>query len=179
MLARSWIWWPDIEFVSSCFVCQRTQNKVKDWQNITWPSTSYPFEGIHVDLFQFQNTDFFNYGGWFFHMDWRPNIVKNNNYFGFCHALVSDNGPQFRIEEFEVFLRCNGINQMFSPAYHPPSNDLAERGIQTVKRSLKSYFYQTKWKRYLCKIWFSIFYLIIVRPQQPSLVFPKRVSFSL
>lgn len=67
--------------------------------------------------------------------------------FGFCHALVSDNGPQFRSEEFEVFLRCNGINQMFSPAYH---NGLAERGVRTVKLKI-----------YLCKIWFSIFYLNI------------------
>lgn len=58
--------------------------------------------------------------------------------------MVSDNGPQFRSGEFALFLKSNGINQLCSPPYHPESNGLAERGVQTVKRSLKSYFLSCK-----------------------------------
>ena len=50
---------------------------------------------------------------------------------GLPEQVVSDNGPQFTSEEFAQFMRdC-------SP-YHPSSNALAERFVQTFKRAMRA-----------------------------------------
>ena len=43
----------------------------------------------------------------------------------------------FVSQEFESFLKYNGIKHVTSAPYHPASNGLAERAIQIVKRGLK------------------------------------------
>ena len=40
-------------------------------------------------------------------------------------------------EEFESFLLKNGIKHITSAPYHPATNGLAERAVQTVKKGLK------------------------------------------
>ena len=40
-------------------------------------------------------------------------------------------------QEFEHFLKSNGIHHPTSAPYHPASNGLAERAVQTVKKGLK------------------------------------------
>ena len=57
---------------------------------------------------------------------------------GYPEQLVSDNGPQFISEEFEMFLRSCGIKHMRSAPYHPSTNGLAERFVQSLKQSLKA-----------------------------------------
>ena len=49
--------------------------------------------------------------------------------------LVTDDGPQFVFEEFELFTRHNGIKHIKSAPYHPASNGLAERFIQSEAQS--------------------------------------------
>ena len=51
--------------------------------------------------------------------------------------LVTGNGPSFTSEEFRSFLSGNGITQITTAPYHPSSNGLAERAVQTVKQGLK------------------------------------------
>ena len=57
--------------------------------------------------------------------------------FGLPEVLVSDNGPNFVSAEFEDFLLKNGVKHTTSAPYHPASNGLAERAVQTVKKGLK------------------------------------------
>ena len=56
---------------------------------------------------------------------------------GFPEMLVSDNRTAFTREEFRQFLKLNGIRPDTSAPYHPASNGLAERAVQTFKRALK------------------------------------------
>ena len=58
--------------------------------------------------------------------------------FGLPRQLVSDNGPQFSSEEFELFLSSNGVKHLPTAPYHPASNGEAERFVQTVKQALRS-----------------------------------------
>ena len=58
--------------------------------------------------------------------------------YGLPTQLVSDNGPQFTVEEFENFLRSNGIKHIKCAPYHPASNGAVERLVQTFKKAMKS-----------------------------------------
>ena len=58
--------------------------------------------------------------------------------FGLPKQVVTDNGPQFVSQEFEDFLKNNGIKHVTSPTYHQQSNGIAERCVQTIKKALKS-----------------------------------------
>ena len=55
--------------------------------------------------------------------------------FGIPEVLVSDTGPNFSSAEFGAFLRRNGNQHKLSAPYHPASNGLVERAVQTFKRT--------------------------------------------
>ena len=57
--------------------------------------------------------------------------------FGLPNQLVSDNGPQFCSEEFATFMNMNKIRHSRVAPYHPSSNGLAERFVQTFKLAMK------------------------------------------
>ena len=52
---------------------------------------------------------------------------------GVTSNLASGNGPQFTAENFEHFLKTNGILHILSARYHPSTNRLAKRFGQSLK----------------------------------------------
>ena len=52
---------------------------------------------------------------------------------GIPELLVSDNGPAFTSSKFEEFMHLNGIRHTTSARYHPATNGLAERAVQTFQ----------------------------------------------
>ena len=50
--------------------------------------------------------------------------------------VVRDNGPPFQSAEHKEFLWQNGIQRILVSPYHPSSNGLAERFVQTFKYAI-------------------------------------------
>ncbi len=159
MLMRSYCWWPgmneDIEsFISSCAVCQETQNFSNSSTLLPWPSAPSNFYRVNIDFFYKHNYIFLilvdNKSKWVEvklmqdGTNAKETILKLKEIFstfGLPRELVSDNGPPFSSIEFNAFCQANGIQFIRSPPYHPQSNGIAERSVQTVKKGLdKSLF---------------------------------------
>ena len=57
--------------------------------------------------------------------------------FGLPISIVSDNGPCFTSAEFQDFSLSRGLRHITTAVYKPSTNGLAERMVQTFKKSLK------------------------------------------
>ena len=57
--------------------------------------------------------------------------------FGIPKVLVSDNGTSFTSKNFQLFLAENGVVHRRTAPYHPASNGIVERAVQTLKSGLK------------------------------------------
>ena len=156
-IARSFVWWPtldnDIEhLVKACPACQEQRHKpATTTPTHPWIYPDGPWERVHAD--------FAEYGGKYYLLlvdafsKWpevhelhtnsttRPTVECMRRSFathGIPRYMVTDNGPQFRSEEFEQFMRSNGIRHQCTPPYHPATNGQVERMVQELKKSLKS-----------------------------------------
>ena len=72
--------------------------------------------------------------------------------FGLPQVMVTDNGTCFTSHEFKEFARLDHIRHLTIAPYHPSSNGLAERAVQTIKLGMKKQTngtIQTKLSRFL------------------------------
>ena len=155
-LARSHVWWPDIdkaieECVKACQACQSSKNSPAKAPLHPWAWATVPWERIHVDFAG-------PFVGRMFllatdaHSKW-PEIVLMSSTTtaktiavlrdmfarnGIPRQLVSDNRPQFISGEFRQFMAANGVKHIRSSPYHPATNGAAERLVQTMKKALKA-----------------------------------------
>lgn len=155
-LARSHCWWPNISaeiesLAKNCGKCNETRNEPPKAPIHPWEPATKPFERVHVDYAgPLKNTYFLilvdAYSRW-------PEVLTTKSIssgttialcrrifatYGLPHILVSDNGRQFVSHEFQRFLKENGIFHKQSAPYHPATNGLAERGVQTLKQALRA-----------------------------------------
>ncbi|KAJ8338235.1 hypothetical protein SKAU_G00372010 [Synaphobranchus kaupii] len=154
-LARSYVWWPGMDMeieqeVQSCLACQETRKcparaPLHPWE---WPEV--PWSRLHIDYAgPFQGKMFLVIVD--VHSKWidvyptssatsETTIEKLRQCFsthGLPQMIVSDNGTCFTSAEFELFMQKNGIQHVTSAPFHPASNGLAERAVQTFKEGLK------------------------------------------
>ena len=75
---------------------------------------------------------------------------------GLPEMLVTDNSTTFTSTEFQEFIKANGIRHVKSSPYHPASNRLAERAVQTFKESMRKNTngsIETRLARFLFRYW--------------------------
>ena len=154
-IACSLVWWPgihkaiesEVEKCDQCQVHQKTPSLAPlhpwEWPNRLWSRVHIdhagPFQGklflILVDA----------------HSKWlevmtvpstssevtlqKLRVIFSTH--GLPEVLVSDNASCFTSNEFREFMSCNGIRHITSAPYHPASNGLAERSVQTFKEAMK------------------------------------------
>ena len=154
-LARTLVWWPGIDqdiekAVKSCPECQFHLSSPAEAPLLPWTWPSRPWSRVHIDFMgPFQGhmvlvlVDA--------HSKWIEAHVMSAitstltiqclrrifATFWLPEVIVTDNGPSLVSEEFEAWLKRNGIRHKTSPPYHPATNGLAERAVQTVKRGVK------------------------------------------
>ena len=58
--------------------------------------------------------------------------------FGVVKQIISDNGRTFTSAEFQNFVKNNGIIHKTSAPWHPATQGLVERFVQTFKQAMKS-----------------------------------------
>ncbi|XP_056147484.1 uncharacterized protein K02A2.6-like [Lampris incognitus] len=154
-LARSYMWWPrmneDIEKeVSICVECQQNRKSPPNAPLHPWEWPELPWSRIHVD----SAGPFL--GKMFLviidaHSKWLEVYPLNAStthatieklrqcvaVHGLPQILLSDNGSCFTSAEFSHFMSQNGIQHVTSAPFHPSSNSLAERAVQTSKEGMK------------------------------------------
>ena len=155
-VARSYMWWPGLDkdlesLAKACQACQAVKRAppVAPLHPWVWPSR--PWQRVHLDFAgPFQGSMFLV--GVDAHSKWPEVRIMSTTTVGktldvlrewfaahgIPEQIVTDNGPQFTADDFDVFTRRNGIKHTKSAPYHPASNGLAERFIQSLKQSLKA-----------------------------------------
>ena len=154
-LARSYLWWPGLDAeielkVRSCGVCQEHSKlpanaNLHPWE---WPGKAWyrvhiyyagPFEGKLILVIVDAHSKYID-AHVMTSSTTAASILRIRQTFathGLSCTLVSDNGTAFTSHELQNFCRSNGIKHIRSAPFHPASNGLAERAVQTIKDALK------------------------------------------
>ena len=154
-LARSYIWWPSIDrdiesLTKSCELCLTNAKNPPKAALHVWDWPEKPNDRIHVDfLGPVQNsmyiaiTDAFS--KWIDKREFK-NITSNTTIdilkdyictWGIPKRVVSDNGPAFRSDEMNRFMKSNAILHTLTAPYHPASNGATENSVKTFKSKFK------------------------------------------
>lgn len=153
-LARSVIWWPgmdnDIEqYALNCNTCQSSRHLPAKAPLHPWVFTDRPWSRLHIDYGGPVNGKMLliivdSHSKW---IDVHSSITststvtiehlrKTFSTHGIPDSIVSDNASCFTSDEFKHFCKMNGIKHITPAPYHPSSNGMAERAVQTVKEGL-------------------------------------------
>ncbi|XP_072135754.1 SHC SH2 domain-binding protein 1 isoform X1 [Mobula birostris] len=155
-LARAYVWWPGInkhigDVTKNCSGCQKIQNTPPQALLHPWEWPSSPWQRVHIDFAEpFMDSIFLIAVD--AHSKW-PEVIKVKTNTsektitvlrtmfvrnGIAQQICTDNGRQFVSEEFQSFVKSNGIKHFTSAPYHPSTSGLAERIVQTFKKTLKA-----------------------------------------
>ena len=154
-LAGQFVWWPNMDseierYVKNCTSCQvstrdppLTSLHLWEWPRSPWTQVHADFAGPFLGKMYLVTID--AYSKW---MEVQItsgatsaitiNKVKITfSSLGLPQILVTDNEPAFSSQEFTTFVKANGMKHVTSISYHPASNGLAEKAIQTIKATMK------------------------------------------
>ncbi|XP_029709184.2 uncharacterized protein K02A2.6-like [Aedes albopictus] len=154
-IARSFVYWPGIgndieDYVRRCTPCCTAGKAPIKTTLESWPIPDKPWSRIHVDYAGPVDGVFFlvvvdSYTKWPEVYATKTTTTKTTTKllsqsfatFGVPETIVSDNGTQFTSHEFKTFCEQHGIRHVRTAPFHPQSNGLAERFVDTLKRTLR------------------------------------------
>ena len=154
VLARSYMWWPSLDKdlerrVRCCEQCQQHSKKPALAQPHPFERPDQPWYRIHIDHAEFEGQLILvivDSHSKFIDAHIVPStssaqtIRKLRQTFathGHPHVIMSDNATSFTSPEFQNYCTGSNIKLVHSSPFHPASNGLAEKAVQTVKSSLK------------------------------------------
>ncbi|XP_055588819.1 uncharacterized protein K02A2.6-like [Uranotaenia lowii] len=154
-LARRYVYWPNVDdevanLVRSCNECASVAKTDRKTTMESWPTPEKPWQRLHLDYAGPLDGNYFlilvdSYTKW-------PEVVRTKDIttaatlrilrgifarYGQPETLVTDNGTQLTSDRFESYCDTHGIVHLKTAPFHPQSNGLAERFVDTFKRSLK------------------------------------------
>ena len=141
----------DIEAkVQSCYQCQENQKTPSKSPLQPWKWPEQPWSRLHIDhAGPFMGKTFLFVVD--AHSKWLEIVIVPSTSsqitiqqlraifatHGLPETIVSDNATSFTSTEFKEFMSRNGIRHITSAPYHPSTNGLAERAVQTFKEGMK------------------------------------------
>ena len=154
-LARSYLCWPGMDreiedHIKNCTTYQTTRKDPPVTPLHPWGWSERPWTRVHIDYAgPLEGKMFLLIAD--AHSKWLEAHITNTATssatiellrrsfatMGLPEVLVSDNVTAFTSSEFTEFLKKNGIRHVRTQPYHPASNGLVERAVQTFKEGLK------------------------------------------
>ena len=153
--AKHSVYWPGIvddleQTRKSCSVCDRNAPSQAQMPPLPLESPEFPFQMIAMDYFEVKGKSWLaiadRFSGWlslfYFPREASSQELINTLKYYFCtHGIAeqvsSDDGPQFRSNQFKQFLTSWGVSQhRVSSSYPPHSNLRAETAVKSGKRML-------------------------------------------
>ena len=152
-LARDTVFWPGInqqivDRVARCALCQDSRNRQHAEPMISHPIPKLPFTKVGADLFEINHNSYLIVVDYYSKF---PEVMQLENTsshtvikalkevfarFGIPQQVVSDNGPQFKSNEYEAFAHHYGFCPRYSSPQYPKSNGQTERFVQTIKHMI-------------------------------------------
>ena len=149
--ARDVIFWPGMtadikEMVSQCSTCAEYQVKQQKQPLMTYKIPARPWKMVAQDLFTHGKKDYLitvDYYSDFWELDCLRDTNSNTIItctkahfarYGIPDTVVTDNGPQFRSHEYEIFAQQWEFVHTTSSPYHSQSNGKAESAVKIAKK---------------------------------------------
>ncbi|XP_058817303.1 uncharacterized protein K02A2.6-like [Topomyia yanbarensis] len=154
-ITRQYVYWPNIDedvskLVKACNACADVVKTDRKTNLESWPVPKKPWQRIHLDYAGPIKGQYYlilvdSFSKW-------PEVIQTKDItsvatlrmlrgvfarFGAPETLVTDNGTQFTSEQLEKFCHDNAILHLKTAPFHPQSNGLAERFVDTFKRALR------------------------------------------
>lgn len=144
------VWWREAskdmeDFVRRCHICMSMSPPMtKPMIPNTLPHQ--PWERVATDLFELKGKKYIVMVDYFSRY---PEVIQLSSttssviiaamktilsQHSIPQTLVSDNGPQLTSSEMKQFVANYGFQHVTTSSYHPQSNGLVERMVQTVKK---------------------------------------------
>ena len=152
--AKHSVYWPGLidnleKTRKRCSICDRNAPSQAQMLPLPLASPDFPFQLIAMDYFENKGKSWLviadRFSGWL-SLHHFPREASSSELinrlkhffctFGIAEEVSSDDGPQFRSSQFQVFLQSWGVKHRVSSAYHPHSNLRAETAVKSGKRLL-------------------------------------------